>query len=375
MKFKAFVSYSHQADARLAPALQRGLQRFAKPWYGTRAMQLFRDQTDLTVAPGLWPEIVRALEDSEFLLVLASPAGAASKWIDREIGWWLEHRGPAQLLIVLTEGALVWDEARGGFSLQESSALNPRLANAFDHEPLWLDLRWARDETDLTLGNGRFQESVADVSAALNRVPKDTLIGEDQRQHRHFRYAAWTMVSLLAVLAVAAAVLGLLASQQRDTAERRLVDLLYVPAGLQALREDDPAAALLWFVEALRLDEGDTAREPIHRSRIAAVLASHPRLVDVRWHDGRVVDVQIGSCGDLLSASRDGVVRLGRPFAPALQAFDLREQGRLVQAGLAADGSRVLALSADASDQRLATLWDAATASPIPWSLSAPIQY
>ena len=35
--YDAFISYSHAADGRLAPALQRALHRFAKPWYQVRA--------------------------------------------------------------------------------------------------------------------------------------------------------------------------------------------------------------------------------------------------------------------------------------------------------------------------------------------------
>ena len=63
MPYKAFISYSHHSDADMAPAIQKGVHRFTKPWYRLRALHLFRDQTNLAVAPGLWPEIVKALED------------------------------------------------------------------------------------------------------------------------------------------------------------------------------------------------------------------------------------------------------------------------------------------------------------------------
>ena len=44
-EYDAFVSYSHAADGRLAPALQRGLQSLAKPWYRRRALRVFRRGT------------------------------------------------------------------------------------------------------------------------------------------------------------------------------------------------------------------------------------------------------------------------------------------------------------------------------------------
>ena len=55
--YEAFISYSHAADGRLAPTLQTGLHRFAKPWYRLRAMRVFRDETTLATSPELWPSI------------------------------------------------------------------------------------------------------------------------------------------------------------------------------------------------------------------------------------------------------------------------------------------------------------------------------
>ena len=52
--YDAFISYSHAADARLATALEHGLERLARPWNRLRAMSVFRDETDLTLNPDLW---------------------------------------------------------------------------------------------------------------------------------------------------------------------------------------------------------------------------------------------------------------------------------------------------------------------------------
>jgi hypothetical protein len=43
MQYAAFLSYSHTADGKLAPALQSALYQFAKPWYRLRAVRVFRD--------------------------------------------------------------------------------------------------------------------------------------------------------------------------------------------------------------------------------------------------------------------------------------------------------------------------------------------
>ena len=52
-EFRAFMSYSHAADGKLAPALQRGLHRLGKPWHRPPAFRVFRDNTSLTATPAL----------------------------------------------------------------------------------------------------------------------------------------------------------------------------------------------------------------------------------------------------------------------------------------------------------------------------------
>ena len=84
MIYKAFISYSHAADGRLAPALQTALHRFAKPWYRLRAVRVFRDKTPLAATPALWPSIEKALAQSDYVILLASPEAAASEWVQRE---------------------------------------------------------------------------------------------------------------------------------------------------------------------------------------------------------------------------------------------------------------------------------------------------
>src|SRR6266508_1937932 len=102
--YDAFVSYSHAADGRLAPALQAGLQSLAKPWYRRRALRVFRDRTSLSASPELWPAIERALAQARYFVLLASPEAAGSPWVDREVRWWRAHRGRDTVLIVLTDG-------------------------------------------------------------------------------------------------------------------------------------------------------------------------------------------------------------------------------------------------------------------------------
>ena len=106
----AFISYSHAADARLAPAFEDGLERIGKPLLRLRGLDVFRDGSDLSASPGLWSGIVAHLEAAEWLLFFASPQSAASPWCGEEVAWWLTNRSVDRLLIVLTAGEIVWDK-------------------------------------------------------------------------------------------------------------------------------------------------------------------------------------------------------------------------------------------------------------------------
>ncbi len=76
MPYKAFISYSHVADAKLAPALQSALRRIGTPWYRRAPFRIFLDNSSLSANPALWPAIESALGESEYLLLLASTLSA-----------------------------------------------------------------------------------------------------------------------------------------------------------------------------------------------------------------------------------------------------------------------------------------------------------
>ena len=221
MLYKAFISYSHAADGELAPALQSALHRFAKPWYRMRAIRVFRDKTSLSVTPALWTSIKKALSESEYFILLASPDAAASHWVQQEVDYWLGNRTADNVLIVLTDGVLAWDSAKDNFDWSKTTAIPQTLQNAFAEEPLYLDLHWARTQEHLSLSNPRFRESIAELTATLRAQPKDELIGEDVRQQRKTKRITWSAVMALLILTLASSVAAYLAIQQKNRAERQ----------------------------------------------------------------------------------------------------------------------------------------------------------
>ncbi|MGQ0773267.1 MAG: toll/interleukin-1 receptor domain-containing protein [Pseudonocardiales bacterium] len=216
-RYDGFISYSRALDGDLAPALQTGLEQFAKPWYRPRALRVFRDATSLSANPGLWSSIEAALASSAWLVLMASPEAARSPWVNREVTWWRENKSPQRLLVVLTEGEYAWaDDAR--HCDETTAALPPALRGAFDEKPRWVDLRWLHDADQVDQSNPRLRECVADVAAAVREVPKDELVGEHIRQHRRTMRLARGGVTTLAVLLIAAIVAAVVAVGQRNQA-------------------------------------------------------------------------------------------------------------------------------------------------------------
>jgi hypothetical protein len=126
--YDAFISYSHAADGKLAPALRNGLQRFATPWRvfrwrnPVRALRIFQDQASLSANPALWPTIEQGLGSAEWFILLASPEAANSPWVEKEIDFWCRNKRAERLLIVQTDGDIAWDHDNNDFDWAKTTA-------------------------------------------------------------------------------------------------------------------------------------------------------------------------------------------------------------------------------------------------------------
>jgi WD40 repeat protein len=275
-EYDAFISYSHAADGTLAPAVQQGLEMLAKPIYQRRALRVFRDQTSLAVTPALWPEIQQALQASRYFILLASPTAARSPWVDQELAWWMRHREPETLLIVLTAGSIVWDQANSDFEWRSTDALPRQLSGWFREEPLWVDLRWAREASRLSHRDPRLQDNVATLAAPLRGIPKDDLVGRDIVLHRRTVRLTQAAVALLVLLALGATTGGLVALSQRNAARREtvLAESRALASAAQSTASTELDVSLLLAQQAARMHPSSETRAAM----LTAVTAS-PHLV------------------------------------------------------------------------------------------------
>jgi WD40 repeat protein len=261
MAYNAFISYSHTADNTLAAALQSALHRFAKPWYKLRALHIFRDQTNLAVNPALWSSIRDALDQSLFFILLASPEAAASSWVAKEAEYWIGRNGTPHVLIVLTGGTLKWDHSAGCFTPEHTNALPLSLLRCFPEEPLFLDVRWARDgAVRLRMREPRFHEAVLQLASTLHNRPKDELDGTDIRMQRQTRVLAASVLVIILLIALFA--LRQTRLSQKESIQNRAASLAASSARVLADSPDRAPEAALLAIESNRLNpsfEGNQA--------------------------------------------------------------------------------------------------------------------
>jgi WD40 repeat protein len=283
MKYKAFISYSHHGDALFAQRLQSALEKFAKPWNSARAFRVFRDKTNLSIAPGLWPEIETALAESEHLLLLASPAAAASKWIERELQFWVATKEISHLYITKTAGEIEWDDNACDFDWTKTNCIPPALKKMFSATPFYLDctqfnFTQSEDADKLSLDDKEFLDSVATIAAKLHGKEKDEIFGEHIRQHRKTMRLAWSAGITLACLSVLLTVALFRENTQRKRAEHqsRIANSQRLAVEAQTLlaSDRDPQTALLLAAEALKITEAASeVRTPAAEESIRAALA------------------------------------------------------------------------------------------------------
>ncbi|HEY6412806.1 MAG TPA: hypothetical protein VIX42_03925 [Edaphobacter sp.] len=339
--YKAFMSYSHAADGKLAPALQRGIQRLGKPWYRRPVVRVFRDETSLSANPGLWSGIQNALEQCEYFLLMASVQSAASPWVRKEVEWWLQYRSVSHLLILVTDGEIAWNSAVSDFDWVRTTCLPTVLRGRLREEPHYVDLRWARDRNDLSLRNSRFRSAVLTLAAPLHGRPMDELDGEDIRQQRLLRITAGVAVVVLGVLTLVSMVERKSAQDETRMAESRSmaaksVELLGQKGGVDK--------AILLAVLAWRLSPTDEARSALEKlgsaSMDVAGIMGQQAVEDI---DSMAFSPAAGMASLLATGSGDGVTMLWQvPDGTAAGPPIGSDQKRIYALQFSADGSHLL---------------------------------
>jgi formylglycine-generating enzyme required for sulfatase activity/regulator of sirC expression with transglutaminase-like and TPR domain len=206
-RYAAFISYS-SADARFAQRLHRALESYGIPaslgqfdliggGKKNRIYPVFRDREELS-AGHLGDQIEANLKASAALIVVCSPNGAASPWVQKEIEFFAAQGRPAKVFAIIPDTAPLMDE--NGADATQSCF--PRAfrgdALAGDKlEPLAADARKGKDG---------FRNAWLKIVAGMVGVTPGQIVNRDRRRRR-MQVLQAAAVSALAALAVGGAFL------------------------------------------------------------------------------------------------------------------------------------------------------------------------
>ena len=158
------------------------------------------------------------------------------------------------------------------------------------------------------------------------------------------------------------------AEQMSEESHEREVRL-NVAYGVRLMEAGDLLSSLQWFIEALRLAEGDPAQAGIHRVRVGAVLRHCPKLRQIWWLNSAVQHVEFSPDGQrILTAHEDGTAQLWDALTGHRAGPPLHHAQAVNWATFGPDGQRVVTASSDST----ARLWDAVSGQPVAPPIAHP---
>ncbi len=225
LRYKAFISYSHQ-DETWAKWLHGALESYriprrlvGKPGRSgaipARINPVFRDREDLSAARDLSNRITEALDQSESLIVICSPAAAKSHWVNEEIRKFRTTPQGSRIFCLIVDGDPQREPA-------EKCCFPPALfegTNQQSFEPLAADARQFADGKRL---------AKLKLVAGLLGIRLDELRQRDLQRRRKIMVAAGLAIAAALSLVVLTLALQVSRQHQRDIAEQMatfIVDL------------------------------------------------------------------------------------------------------------------------------------------------------
>ncbi len=281
--YKAFISYSH-SDEHWARWLQRFLEKYklpktfrqSHPELPTRLYPIFRDRDELASGGELSESIRRAMEDSDALIVICSPAARASLWVNEEIKRFKASGRGDRIFCLLVSGS----PDVNSFECAFPAAILQDENGYVIHEPL------AADATPK--GDGK-RNAMLKIAAGLLNVGVDDLKQRDaQRQARFWSYIAMG-TTFIAALTIGLAIYAFNAKKESEMRQRQAEGLIgfmlgdlrnkLEPIGKLELLDSVGDQAMSYFAT---LGDRGTPKEMLSRA------VALKQIGDVRFQQGKL---------------------------------------------------------------------------------------
>jgi eukaryotic-like serine/threonine-protein kinase len=235
-RYRAFIAYSHR-DEVWAKWLQGALESYRVPrrLVGTvsaggvvprRLMPVFRDRDELPSASDLSQKIDDALKQSANLIIICSPAAAASRWVNEEVRAFKRLGRARRIFCLIVAGepnasALAGREAEECFPHALRFDLGADEQNVpASAEPIAADVRMGMD--------GKPNAKLKLIAGLLDIGLDDLKHREHQRRVRRFAAATATasLVMIVTVVLAISAVLARHAAERHQREGEKLIDFM-----------------------------------------------------------------------------------------------------------------------------------------------------
>lgn len=285
-RYKAFVSYAH-SDGSWASWLHRSLEAYRLPRAlrqkmeadgvsETRLFPIFLDRSELASSTDLTESIRNALDHSDALIVICSPAAARSRWVNEEIRYYQGMGKSDRIFCLIVDGSPDFLSEDCAFP---DSLKRDKSGSALS-EPLAAD---AQEHAD-----GKRSASLK-IIAGLHGVGVDDLMQRDsQRRLRNRGILSVGSIALAAIM-FAFAITAQLAREESELRRKQAESLIgfmlgsfrerLEPIGKLDVLDEVGDQAMLYFQS---LGEKGTSQEVLSR-----VLALR-QIGEVRFRQGRL---------------------------------------------------------------------------------------
>ncbi len=221
-KYRGFLSYSHR-DKEWGQWLHAAIERYRVPRdlagkttqngsVPAKLRPIFRDRFDLEAGHSLTEQVTTALNQSESLIVLCSPASARSPYVNEEIRLFKASGRPHRVFPIIVDGE-PGDPERECFPEMLRAVLGEDgQPTGQQTEPIAADARETGDGRDLAL---------LKIAAGMLGVDLDELRRREQIERRKKLRRMQLLALVMALLAIAATVSTIFAVKAQREAERQ----------------------------------------------------------------------------------------------------------------------------------------------------------
>lgn len=351
--YDAFISYRHNArDQQIARTLLRLLESL--PLKNRPKLHIFRDREEFPTSSDLGNDIHKALEESEFLILICSPEYLQSKWCREELVYFRKLHGNTNRNIL---PILVAGEPQEAFpeelftEVVEITGPDGRIQRHIrDVEPLGADVR--AETPKLALKALKATEYLR-IAAAILNCRFDDLYRREQRRIRRKLLAAIAGISAAAIVMISFLLWQLFQVRQAQLHEQ----LTY---SQQLFRSDDRIRAgqnsrevldhYRWPMDSQILDGAEKLQFLTgYTPQFSVVTHLCPSLPDEQ--------VFFGADGGTVLRSSDTKLERYSLQGEALNAFHLGNKGQKICA-VSPDGTRAAILRLMPDGTQVMDLWD-----------------